>query len=125
MFDIGISGDGSWRKRATTNSMAFLSYIAVMSGKVVDVDVLSSYCHACNYWDKKKDCPEYLEWRQSHLPDCEKNHMGSAGSMEVSGAVKVFGRSIDLHGVRFKEYLGDGNCRAACDGYKRRHPIWF
>lgn len=30
----------------------------------------------------------------------------------MSGAVKVFGRSIDLHGVRFQEYLGDGDCRA-------------
>lgn len=48
---------------------------------------------------------------------CSKNHFGAAGSMEVEGIKKMFSRSEDLHGVRYLNYIGDGDTSTypACD----------
>ncbi|GFY30356.1 uncharacterized protein LOC100901629 [Trichonephila clavipes] len=47
-----------------------------------------------------------------HNENCEANHFGNSGSMEVSGAIEIFQRSESLHVLRYTKFLGDGDARA-------------
>ena len=40
------------------------------------------------------------------------NHSGSAAAMEITGATEIFSRSIEKHGLRYNQYLGDGDSKA-------------
>lgn len=95
ILNFKVSGDGTWKKRGFKSLFGVTTLIAYYCGKVIDLDVRSSYCHACAKWqNKSKNSPEYLEWKEAHDDeDCAKNHEGSAGSMEVESVKNMFSRS--------------------------------
>lgn len=37
---------------------------------------------------------------------------GSSGAMDAAGCVKIFGRSVEQYGMRYREFLGDGDRKA-------------
>lgn len=63
-------------------------------GKVLNEEVMTSYCPACIQWEHKKNSndqnDEYGAWLASHLPISERRYQGSAYQMEVEGAVRIF-----------------------------------
>ncbi|EFN76329.1 hypothetical protein EAI_16761, partial [Harpegnathos saltator] len=42
---------------------------------------------------------------------CLANHKGSVGGMEVQGMLEIFARAEDLHGAKYKKYIGDGDTK--------------
>ena len=54
-----------------------------------------------------KKTQKYQQWLQAHK--CHLNHDGSAGAMGPQGAVKIFSKSEEERGLRYLEYLGDGD----------------
>lgn len=108
---ITVSGDGSWRKRGFTSLYGIVSLIGWHTGKIVDFIVKSKYCKACEYWSKKQNTEEYAEWEEQHASECQANHEGSAGKMEVDAAIELFQRSETLHGVKYTSYIGDGDSK--------------
>jgi hypothetical protein len=64
-------------------------------------------------WRGKKETKEYQCWKVEH--QCQINHEGSSGSMEASGAVAMFNRSVAKHNLIYHEYLGDGDSSAFND----------
>lgn len=46
---------------------------------------------------------------------CEKNYQGSRGGGEGMEVVKKFARSEAKRNVRYKNYLGDGDCKVSKD----------
>ncbi|RUS88032.1 hypothetical protein EGW08_004198 [Elysia chlorotica] len=57
---------------------------------------------------RKAEEPEkYDRWQAEHK--YKLNHTGNAGAMEGAGSVRIFGRSEKKLGLRFTEYLGDGD----------------
>ena len=108
---ITISGDGSWRKRGFTSLYGLVSVIGWYSGKVVDAVVKSKYCKSCQYWKNKEETEEYAEWLENHANECQANHEGSAGKMEVDAVVEMFQRSETLHNVKYVNYIGDGDSK--------------
>lgn len=66
---------------------------------------------ACKSWGKKKGTSEYEKWAQLHFEECQANHAGSVGKMEVDSAVEMFARSQELNGVECEDYIGDGDCK--------------
>ncbi|XP_011873476.1 PREDICTED: uncharacterized protein LOC105565135 [Vollenhovia emeryi] len=109
--EITVSGDGSWRKRGFSSLFGIVSLIGWYTGKVLDIVVKSKYCKACEYWKKKEDTAEYKEWIETHEENCQSNHEGSAGRMEVDGVLKMFQRSEELHNVKYANYVGDGDSK--------------
>jgi len=83
--------------------------IGYNTGKVIDLLVKSSYCQICTYYKNDKDNPEYLEHKEDG--HCAVNHSGSSGKMEVDAVVEMFLRSEQLHGVRYSNYIGDGDAK--------------
>lgn len=57
------------------------------------------------------DNEEYEVWKDSHADDCTINHEGSSGKMEVDGAIEIFARSEELHGVKYLSYISDGDSK--------------
>ena len=84
--------------------------IAISSGKVLDFEVKSKKCKAC---DKKsnlnKDSLAFLQWQLRHSAHCVINHHGSSGSMEVDGLRDIFKRSKATYGGRYTTFVGDGD----------------
>lgn len=74
------------------------SVIGIETGKVIDVEVLSSFCKAC-------------ESKPLLNPDCKKNHAGSAGKMEVIGMKRIFLLSEANRKLQYVKYLGDGDTK--------------
>ncbi|CAH4001251.1 unnamed protein product [Pieris brassicae] len=111
--DVSVSGDGTWKKRGFSSLYGVSSLIGCCSGKVLDVLVKSSYCKLCESWKNKLDTAEYEEWKDEHIKtnQCTANHTGASGNMEVSLVIEMFKRSIVKHGLRFVNYIGDGDSK--------------
>ena len=64
---------------------------------------MSRSCKACKLKEalKRTDRNAYDGWKASHAP-----------GMEVTGAKRIFNRSIDKSKLRFTEFYGDGDCKS-------------
>ena len=69
-------------------------------------------CKSCKAWEYKKatDIVGYNDWKAQHV--CSVNHTGSAGAMEGVGMQKMFGGSVNLHGLRYTFYIGDADTKS-------------
>ncbi|KYN11794.1 hypothetical protein ALC57_16049 [Trachymyrmex cornetzi] len=108
---LTVSGDGTWRKRGFTSLYGIVVLIGQLTGKVVDFIVKSAYCAECNYWNKHANTEQYQEWKSNHEENCQANHVGSAGKMEVDAMKELFSRSVEKHGVMYINYVGDGDTK--------------
>ncbi|GFV39457.1 CCHC-type domain-containing protein [Trichonephila clavipes] len=94
----GISIDGTWQRRGYSSLNGCVSAISVDTGKILDIEVMTQYCHICakgNSQSSKQVC---------------SNYKGSAGNMEVVGAYRIFERS-NVRNVQYNEYYGDGDSK--------------
>lgn len=110
-MSINVSGDGTWKTRGHTSRIGVCAVIGDKSGKVIDTEVLSSYCKACDTWKTRKGTVEYNDWQINHQSECLINHTGSAGKMEVVGMVRIFQRSEKKRNVKYVGYIGDGDTK--------------
>jgi hypothetical protein len=108
---ITVSGDGSWKTRGHNSQIGMTTIIGAETGKVIDIEVMSSFCKGCSQWKNAKSGPEYDEWQNKHKKTCMKNHTGSAGKMEADGMLKMFQRSEQKNGAQYINYIGDGDTK--------------
>lgn len=94
VLDIGVSFDGSWHKRGHSSHNGIAVVIDIITGLPVDYEVLSNFCLKCHF-SRKEDDPCYEQWQESHKVDCQKNYDGSANSMEVECAKRMWSRSVE------------------------------
>ena len=85
----------------------FVAAIAMDTGKVLDVEPMSRYCKSCILKEelKKSDPIAYATWKATH--QCLVNYQGSAPNMEVTGAQRIFSRSIENNNLRYVEMFSD------------------
>lgn len=115
---ITVSGDGTWQKRGFTSLFGIVTLVGLITGKVLDFFVLSLVCKICDAYRGPQEGVEYEVWQEEHSDQCTKNHEGSSGSMEVSGMLELFKRSVAQRGVIYEEYIGDGDSKtykAVCE----------
>lgn len=108
---LKVSGDGTWKKRGFKSLYGVTTLIGYYSGKVIDLVVKSSYCHGCAAWKNKTHTEEYRNWFEDHEEECMKNHEGSSGKMEVDAVKEMFLRSEEKFGVKYSNYIGDGDSK--------------
>lgn len=111
ILNLKVSGDGSWKKRGFKSLYGVTTLIGYYSGKVIDLVVKSSYCQASTYWKNKKGTEKYNEWFEEHEEECLKNHEASAGKMEVASIIEMFLASEEKFGVKYENYIGDGDSK--------------
>ena len=109
ILDIAVSFDGSWHKRGFQSHTGMASVIDLLTGFIIDFEVLSNFCGKCkiaeehNYDD---------DWKAKHSLNCGKNFTGTAGAMEVECAKRIWERSIDRNQFRYVTFLSDGDSKA-------------
>jgi len=108
---LKVSGDGSWKKRSYTSLYAVTTLIGYYTGKIIDLIVKSAYCASCASNKVSLNDDEFEEWYKNHQQSCTSNHEGSAGKMEVDSIVEMFLRSDGKFGVKYTNYIGDGDSK--------------
>lgn len=110
---LTVSSDGTWKRRGFSSLFGVSILVGKYSKKVVDAVIKSSFCQACNLWNKKKDdnINEYNEWYETHEETCSINNEGSASKMEIDAVTEMFLRSKEKHGVLYMKYIGDGDSK--------------
>ncbi|XP_077550765.1 uncharacterized protein LOC144164042 [Haemaphysalis longicornis] len=108
----GVSGDGTWQKRGHSSLNGCVSVISVDTGKVVDVEALSSSCKSCRTKSKLNlQSSEYQKWTANHT-SCQANHEESAGTMETVGLYRIFERSETTRSLRYLQYHGNEDTKS-------------
>lgn len=115
VVDAAVSFDGTWAKRGFTSLNGVVFVMSVDTGEVLDYHVLSKECRKCTL--KKSQCQsdeEFEEWQIEHLAsnECDINFNGSSPAMEAEGATVVWSRSVELHNIRYKWMVCDGDSKA-------------
>lgn len=54
------------KKRDFKSLYGVTKFIGYHSGKVINLEVKSSYCLPYYYWKNRKDTAEYHEWYEGH-----------------------------------------------------------
>ena len=110
ILDIDVSFDGSWQKRGHSSHNGVASVIDMLTGVVVDYEILSNYCAKCNISEPNGSATN--EWKEKHAPNCFKNYEGSSNSMEAECAKRLWGRSVDKVKLRYMTMLCDGDSKS-------------
>ncbi|GFU65102.1 uncharacterized protein TNCV_3617011 [Trichonephila clavipes] len=98
-------------KHANTPHVLVCSVIGDVTGKVIDVAVLSSYCKGCEKWRGPKSGHSYEERKLKHQPHCVTNHIGSSNKMKVDGMKEIFQRSVPQRNAKYIKYIGNGDTK--------------
>ncbi|XP_055874806.1 uncharacterized protein LOC129924445 [Biomphalaria glabrata] len=115
ILDIAVSFDGTWMTRGHKSMIGVSCVIDVLTGYVIDFEVLSSFCQTCSTTGtrlKAQSPALYKEWFESHKPDCDINYTGSSGMMETHAAEILWRRSIEKFKLRYTTMLSDGDSKA-------------
>ncbi|GFX00819.1 uncharacterized protein TNCV_4577861 [Trichonephila clavipes] len=113
IIDVSVSYDGTWQKRGHTSNLGLGIIIDILSGFVLDFEVLSKYCHNCVVAgrDMGVDSAEFHIWQKGHADECDKNFDGTSGAMEMHAALIMWRRSISDCQMRFVSMLSDGDSK--------------
>ena len=109
ILDIAVSFDGSWQRRGHSSHNGVASVIELMTGLPLDYEVLSNFCGKCKLTDQ---IDQNEEWKLKHSDNCLKNFDGSANSMEVECALRMWKRSVEKNGMRYTTMLCDGDSKS-------------
>ncbi|GFW02128.1 uncharacterized protein TNCV_4854681 [Trichonephila clavipes] len=109
IVECGILVDGTWQRRGYSSMNGCVAALSVDTGKVVDIEIMSSYCPTCRKISKMPRSIESETFAADHL--CHSNFQGSALKMEAVGATRIFQRSIAKRGLKYAHYYGDGDSK--------------
>ncbi|CAB4022548.1 Hypothetical predicted protein, partial [Paramuricea clavata] len=59
---IGITADGTRRRRGYSSSYGVVTDMSLITGKVLDGEVMSKECWECITWSSKKGSEEFEHW---------------------------------------------------------------
>ena len=129
--NVTVSFDGSWSTRGFTARYGFSSVISVENKKVLDWHTGSRDCHRCQHIERtvaNRESKEYQKLMEKHDAVCQRNHAGSAKSMEPDGAEILWERSVRKNKLRYTTFVGDGDSSsfgrvAALKPYGPDHPV--
>ena len=110
--NIGISGDGTWRKRGFSSCYGVVTAMPTVTGKALDCEIMSKECRLCMPWRGKEATPEFQDWWEGHQHECNANFSGSSGAMDAAGLLAIFQRPIEKHNACYVEFLGDEDSKA-------------
>ncbi|GIY92524.1 uncharacterized protein CEXT_150421 [Caerostris extrusa] len=108
--ECGISVDGTWQRRGHTSLNGCVAVLSIDTGKVLDLEVMSSYCPTCRKLQKKMHKnAEYVALKAVHICQCnyQQQQLGSSAKMESIGAHRIFSRSVKSRQLKYTTYYGD------------------
>ena len=114
VIDIAVTCDGTWSKRGFTATYGIVVVISWESGQVLDYEILSKRCNACERQKTRwgEDSEQYVKWMEGHRTKCAINHEGSSPAMECAGVLKIWNRSVLKYHLRYTQMISDGDCKS-------------
>ncbi|GFY00189.1 uncharacterized protein TNCV_2835461 [Trichonephila clavipes] len=109
IVQCGISVDETWQRRGYSSINGCVAALSVDTGKVVDIEIMSSYCPTCRKISKMPRSIESETFAADHV--CHSNFQGSVLKMKAVGATRIFQRSIVKRGLKYAHYYGDGDSK--------------
>ena len=88
-IDLSVSCNGSWMTRGHKSQYGIDCFVEVITGLVIDVQVMSLYCQRCSYASTRHGgmhTAAFKEWYVTHELDCSQHYEGVSGGMEVKAA---------------------------------------
>ena len=110
ILDIAVSFDGAWQRRGHSSHNGVAAVIDLLTGLPVDYEVLSNFCLKCKIAASSPGSTEVLD--NKHTENCPKDFEGSANSMEVECALRIWRRLEQKHNLRYTVMLSDGDSKA-------------
>lgn len=112
VIDITVSYDGTWQKRGFTSKYGIGCCIEVLTGLVIDFELLSKFFNLCEKMKRKtKGRPQdFQAWYVRHKPNCNQNYVGSSPGMEVEAAERLWLRS-ETNGFRYTTMVSDEDAK--------------
>ena len=109
--DWAVSFDASWHRRGHYSNQGFAAAINSESGKVLDYVLYDRVYYPCSKWPetRRSNPEEFQDYWARHKDTCVANYKGTSQSMESSGAVEAWRRSIETHNLAYGTYIGDGD----------------
>ncbi|GFX69977.1 uncharacterized protein TNCV_2983171 [Trichonephila clavipes] len=101
--------DGTWQCRGYSSMNGCVAALSVDTGKVVDIEIMSSYCPTCRNISKMPRSIMSETFAADHV--CHSNFQGPALKMEAVGATRIFQRSIVKRDLKYAHYYGDGDSK--------------
>lgn len=97
-LDITVNYDGSWHKRGFTSKYGIGCVVEVITGLVIDFEVISKYCRGCQTKMSQlgEDSDKYEEWVLKHWLTCQANFEGPSPAMEVEATESLCKWSQDI-----------------------------
>ncbi|GBM22597.1 hypothetical protein AVEN_182196-1 [Araneus ventricosus] len=113
IIDITVSYDGTWHKRGHTSLYGISTIVDILTGFVIDYDLLSKYCPECT--TAKRDLGEHSAdfsiWYETHRSEYNENYERSSYAMEVKAAEMLWKRSLENCSMLFTSVLSDGDTK--------------
>lgn len=113
VIDVAVSYDGTWHKRGHTSLYGIGIVIDILTGLVIDFEILSKYCPECicSKRDLGSDSAEFHVWFEGHKNHCSQNFYGSSNAMEMSAAEIIWKRSAQTGRIHYTTMLSDGDAK--------------
>ena len=73
---------------------------------------MSRECKLCMLNTRKEGSIEFEDWWETHKHVCEVNFHCPSSAKDPEGCLRIFQRSVDKHGARYMDFLGDGDSKA-------------
>lgn len=108
-IEFTVSGDWTWKKRGLSSLFGVATVTGKYSKKVLDAEIMSSFCQDCNIWKNKLNTEEFHNWIEEHEEKCINDRVDNARKLEVDAMTKIFLRSEKKYGIRYTTYIDDGD----------------
>ena len=112
VIDVTVTCDGTWSKRGFTALYGVTVVMSWDSGQVLNAVALSKQCTVCKQKESTMDEQEYLDWYAVHEESCNANYSGSSPAMEAEATSRLFARSVECLGIRYKRVICDGDSKS-------------
>ena len=93
ILEIAVPFDGAWHRRGHSSHVGLPVVIDVLTKLPIDYEVLCNFFVRCKNTISEKD-----EFNMKHTANCQKNYDGSANSMEVECALRLWRRLTVIMG---------------------------
>ena len=90
VYEIAISGNGTWRRRDFLSSYGVVTAMSTVTGKALDSEIMSEGCSFCMPWRGKEVSPEFQDWWEGHQHEYLANFSGSSGVMDAASLLNIF-----------------------------------
>jgi len=123
--ELNSTMDGAWNQRSAGRSYSSKSGFAILVGTAtwmpIGFSLRSTFCRYCSQHLAKSPCEDIPPHR------CQKNHEGSAGSMESAALLHMYHYLYERYGIVLKTVVTDddstmkSHCRWSNADYEKVH----